>query len=124
MDKRIEKFHKKHPTVRRALYSIAVILAVLAIGTVGFHCIEHYSYTYSFFYTSMLATGEGPATSPATQTGLLFASVMSFVSVGTVIIALAYLFGPFIGKFFRFSEKELKKEEKKLEREVEGSRES
>ena len=66
---------------------------------------------YSFFFISMLATGEGPATNPSTQLGQIFASVMAFVSVGTVVVALIYLFGPFFGRFLKFSEVELKKEE-------------
>ena len=36
---------------------------------------------------------------------------MAFVSVGTVVVALIYLFGPFFGRFLKFSEVELKKEE-------------
>jgi len=107
-----------HPVIRRAAYSVAVILGVLIIGTLGFHYIEHYSYTYSFFFMSMLATGEGPATNPSTHLGLVFASVMAFVSVGTVVVALVYLFGPFFGRFLKFSEVELKKEERMIKKKI------
>jgi len=109
---------KLHPFIRRAAYSVAVILGVLIIGTLGFHFIEHYSYTYSFFFISMLATGEGPVTNPSTHMGLIFASVMAFVSIGTVVVALVYLFGPFFGRFLKFGEVELKKEERIIKKKI------
>lgn len=103
-----------HPLHRRAIYSLALVALVLAAGTVGFHLIEHYSYINSFYFVSMLATAEGPATTPATFLGKIFASAMAFVSVGSVIFALAYIFGPFVAKVAGLSERRLEREEKVL----------
>ncbi|MDE1860072.1 MAG: hypothetical protein KGH67_06130, partial [Candidatus Micrarchaeota archaeon] len=46
---------------RRAIYSFLLIFAVLFIGTVGFHFIEGYPYIDAFYFVSMLATAQGPA---------------------------------------------------------------
>ncbi len=108
----------RHPLHRRALFSFLLVAAVLAFGTIGFHLIEHYSYVNSFYFVSMLATAEGPATTPVTAVGKIFASVIAFVSVGAVIFALAYIFGPFIAKVAGLGEKKLEKEEKIISKDV------
>jgi H+/gluconate symporter-like permease len=61
---------------------------------VGLHYTEGYSYLNSFYFTAMLATGEGPNTAPVTAAGKIFVGVMAFVSVGTVVGALLFIFGP------------------------------
>jgi voltage-gated potassium channel len=103
---------------RRAAYSFGLIAAVLLIGTLGMHWIEGWSYLDSFYFTSFIATGQGPPANlnPATSSGKVFASVLAFVSVGTVITALLFLFGPFLGRLLRAGEEKIVE----LEREVEG----
>ncbi len=101
--------------LKRAKRAIALVLAVLAIGTLSFHYIENYSLTYSLFYASMLATGEGPPTPPVTQAGQLFASIYAFVSVGSTVTALLFIFGPFFGKFLKTEEAAIERDVKKLE---------
>ena len=44
----------------RAVYSIALIAAVELVGTVAMHAIEGWSYLDSFYFTSFIATGQGP----------------------------------------------------------------
>ena len=61
---------------------------------VGLHYIEGYTYLNAFYFTAMLATGEGPNTAPVTAAGKVFVGVMAFVSVGTVLGALLFIFGP------------------------------
>jgi voltage-gated potassium channel len=107
-----------HPLHRRALFSFVLVAAVLAFGTIGFHLLEHYSYVNSFYFVSMLATAEGPATTPVTAVGKIFASFIAFVSVGSVIFALAYIFGPFIARVAGVSERKLKKEERIISKDV------
>lgn len=51
---------------------------------------------------------------PATALGQLFSSAMAFLGVGTVVVTLMCLFGPFFIDLFRLGEKEFGKEEKKL----------
>ncbi len=103
-----------HSFRRRAVYSFALIFLVLFIGTLAFHFIEGYSYIDAFYFVSMLATAQGPAVTPATSLGKIVASVIAFVSVGCVIVALGFLFGPFFGKVMRMEERKLKQDERSI----------
>lgn len=91
-----------HSFWRRGLYSLGSVTAVLFVGTLGMHFFEGFSYLDSFYFTSMIATGQGPAPSvaPASPAGKLFACLLAFVSVGTVLAAFGFLFGPFFGKLW------------------------
>jgi hypothetical protein len=104
--------------LRRAVYSFLIVFSVLVIGTIGFHLIEHYSYVDAFYFISMLVTAQGPATTPSTTLGKLFASAMAFISVGAVVFALAFLFGPFFGKLLKIGEREFEKEESLFKKDV------
>ena len=99
-----------------------MIAAVVAIGTFAMHAIEGWSYLDSFYFTSFIATGQGPPSNlqPASDLGKVFSSVLAFVSVGTVITALLFLFGPFLGRVLKAGEEKLEDAEKRVEREVEG----
>lgn len=79
------------------------------VGTIYFHFIGRDSYSNSFYFVSMLATAEGPTSTPTTVLGKLFALLIAFVSVGAVVFALVFLFGPFFAKMFRAEEKGIKK---------------
>lgn len=103
--------YEGRPMLRRAAYSAALVVAVLLIGTAAFHYVEGYSYVNAFYFMSMLATAEGPTIAPVTVLGKLLASFFAFVSVGSVIFALAFLFGPFLGKVLRLEERKLSKDE-------------
>ncbi len=106
---------------RRAVYAFALIVAVVVIGTVAMHAIEGWSYLDSFYFTSFIATGQGPPSNlqPDSPLGKVVSSVLAFVSVGTVITALLFLFGPFLGRLLREGEEKLEeigKEVKELEK--------
>ena len=109
-----EKIRSHRRFIDRAAYSLALVFSVLLVGTLGMHYLENYSYINAFYFVSMLATGEGPTTIPITAAGKLFASLIAFVSVGTVLFSLAFLFGPFMIGLFREEEAKLKKEEAKV----------
>jgi len=98
-----------------------LLATVVIIGTLAMHAIEGWSYLDSFYFTSFIATGQGPPGNlqPASALGKVFSSVLAFVSVGTVITALLFLFGPFLGRVLRAGEEKLEKVEKEVEREVE-----
>lgn len=106
----------------RAVAAFAVIAAVVTLGTVVMHALEGWSYLDSFYFTSFIATGQGPpgnllVSDPA---GKVFASILAFVSVGTVVTALLFLFGPFLARVIRAGEEKVEKIEKEIqEREVE-----
>ena len=93
--------HHYHSVWRRTLYSAILILSVLAVGTVGFHRIEHMKTIDAFYMTSMIATAQGPSQPPVTALGKLFASLMAVLSVGLVVAAIGFLFGPFLGQLWR-----------------------
>ena len=106
--------YARHPVYRRALYSFMIVASVVSIGTLGIHYLEGYSYVESFFFISMLATGEGPPVLPATSAGKIFSSLMAFISIGTVVFALSFILGPFLGRLFRAGWEKLEEEERIL----------
>lgn len=103
---------------KRAAYSVGVVAAMVAIGSVVMHLIQGWSYLDSFYFTSFIATGQGPPANlyPSSAVGKIFASILAFVSVGTVVTALLFLFGPFLGAVLRLSEEKFEE----LEEDVEG----
>ena len=104
--------------LERAAYSLILIAAVVLMGTVVMHSIEGWSYLDSFYFTSMIATGQGPPANldPQSAFGKVFTAVLAFVSVGTVISALLFLFGPFFGRVFRLGVEKIEEAEKERER--------
>jgi hypothetical protein len=113
-----ETNHRYRSIYKRALYSLTLVVVVLLSGTIAFHYIEHYTYVDAFYFMSMLATAEGPAIIPATVAGKLLASFMAFLSIGSVIFALAFIFGPLMLELLRDSEKEIRKEEKIFKKDI------
>jgi hypothetical protein len=101
-----------------------LIAAVVTIGTLAMHAIEGWSYLDSFYFTSFIATGQGPPGNlqPGSALGKAVSSVLAFVSVGTVITALLFLFGPFLGRVLKAGEEKLEEVEKEVERRAESSR--
>ena len=95
--------HHYHSPYRRGFYSLSLLLGVVTLGMVGIHVLENFSYVDSFFFTSMIATGQGPVgdLSPQTTAGKIFTSFLAFISVGTLLAALGFLFGPFLGKLWK-----------------------
>jgi voltage-gated potassium channel len=93
----------KYPgtSLRRAVYAIMSIIIVMLVGIVGFHYIEGMNYINAFYFESMLATGQGPPFPLLTDSGKIFASVMAFVSVGSVITTLIFTLGPILAQFWK-----------------------
>ncbi|MDE1828395.1 MAG: hypothetical protein KGH65_04505 [Candidatus Micrarchaeota archaeon] len=107
-----------HSIYRRAFFAFLLVFGIMFFGTIAFHYVEGYSYIDSFYFMSMLATAEGPTTIPVTVLGKLLASVLAFVSIGAVIFALGFIFGPFFGRLVRSGERELVKEEKIIKKDL------
>ena len=99
--KQAQKKHRYHSLGKRASYSLILIASVLLLGTAGFHRLEKLSYLDAFYLTSMLATAQGPSQAPITVAGKFFASFMAFLSVGIVVAAIGFLFGPFLGELWK-----------------------
>lgn len=111
MQKSLKKHHL-HSFRNRGIYCLVIASFVLGIGTLGFHGIEGFSYIDSFYFASLIATGQGPAPSifPLTLLGKLFTCFFAFVSVGSMVASLGFLFGPFLGQLFRIGVIKLEEE--------------
>jgi hypothetical protein len=104
---------------RHILASFALVAIVMVVGMVGLRFFEGLSYLDAFYFMSMLATTQGPLNEPATPAGKVFVAIMAFVSVGSVVAALASMFGPFWSRIWStvsFLEEELHARKKETER--------
>lgn len=106
--------HRFHSFKKRGFYAFLLVASILLVGTVGMHLLEGYSYLDAFYFMSMIATAQGPSATPATAAGKIFAAGMAFVSVGFVIAAIGFLFGPFLGLLWRIGHDRLEEEIKVL----------
>jgi hypothetical protein len=104
--------------LRRVLTAILGIALIMVIGTVGFHVLEGMNYVNAVYFESMLATGQGPPLQLNTDAGKIFASVMAFVSVGSVITTLVFTLGPIFGMIWRESLERVETEARKMEGEI------
>ena len=106
--------------LRRVAYALTGVAAVLIIGVVGFEKIEGMRLVNAIYFESMLATGQGPPLTLNTDAGKLFASVMAFASVASVITTLFFTVAPIGAQIWREvlekGEEEVKKIEKDLSR--------
>ncbi len=97
-----------------------MVLIVMVIGTAGIHLIEGMSWIHAFYYMSMLATAQGTPEVPKTDAGLLFSSLMAFISVGIVVAALGFLFGPFFGELWHIGMRKAEEEFEHLHKKKHG----
>jgi hypothetical protein len=100
---------------RRLFYAVSGIVLVMVIGIVGFHQIEGMDWVNALYFESMLATGQGPPLTLTTDSGKIFASVMGFVSVGTVFTSLVVTLVPIISQLWREGLERVEKDAKTLE---------
>ncbi len=116
---------------RRAIYALTAVALAEIVGTVGFHIIESAGWINAFYFESMLATGQGPPFALNTNAGKIFASVMGFVSVGSVLSAVIFTLGPIMVTLWhegmqsvesgaRRIEQDVVHDVRKLERELTG----
>jgi hypothetical protein len=108
--------------LRRLVGSVSIIGFVLVVGTLGIHLLEGASYLNAFYFECMLATGQGPPFALTTAAGKLFASVMAFVSIGSVITGVVFILGPLLGRLWREGIDWAEEEARKVERRLEGHR--
>jgi hypothetical protein len=103
---------------RRLFYAVSSIVLVMVVGIVGFHQIEGMGWVDALYFESMLATGQGPPLALTTDSGKIFASVMGFVSVGTVFTSLVVTLAPIISQLWRESLVRVEKDAKALENDL------
>ena len=104
------------------VYSLSLIALVLVVGVVGFHQLEGMRWVDAVYFESMLAAGQGPPIPLITDWGKIFASVMGFVSVGTVLVTLVVNLGPIMSQVWRESLEQLETDARKLEQDVSGKK--
>ncbi len=105
---------------RRALYSLLAVGVVLAIGTLGFHWIANVGFIDAFYFESMLATGQGPPFPLTSDTAKLFASVMAFVSIGSVLTSVVFTLGPIASKLWHEAAERVEQEVRIVGEELDG----
>ncbi len=105
--------------LRRLIWALLGIGLILVIGTVGFHLLAGLSPVDSFYFESMLATGQGPPFTLTTDDAKIFASIMAFVSVGSVVSTLLFAVGPIVRRFWREESERIEADARRLEQEVE-----
>lgn len=91
----------------------------MAVGTLRLMLIEGWNLVPSFYFMALLATAEGPAATPATDTGKIFAAIMAFFSIGAAISAITFTFGPLFASVLKEGVYYLEKEEERLKDRVE-----
>ena len=101
-----------HSFLHRSFYALGSVIAVLGLGTFFMRRLEGFSAIDAFYFTSMIATGQGPAPSiqPQTPIGKIFTCFLAFVSVGTMLASFGFLFGPFFGQIWRIGVIKLEEE--------------
>lgn len=106
--------------LRRIAYAMTSIVAVMLVGILGFHYIEGMDYVDALYFESMIATGQGPPLALTTDAGKVFASIMAFVSVGSVITTLVFTFGPMLSQLWREGLEKVEAEARTVEKGIEG----
>ncbi len=107
---------------RQVFYALSGIVVVVVIGTVGFNQIEGMRWVDAFYMESMLATGQGPPMQLTTDAGKIFASIMGFVSVGSVITGLVFTLVPIISQLWREGIERVEMDARALEKELAGKK--
>ena len=111
--------HPLSPFTKRAGYAVLILAIVMAIGTGGLMLIEGWGLVPSFYFMALLATAEGPAATPATDIGKIFAAIMAFFSIGAAISAITFTFGPLFGSALKEGLRYVEKEEEKVKDKLE-----
>jgi uncharacterized membrane protein len=111
--------HSLSPFTKRAFYAIVVLAIVMAVGIFGLMLIEGWDLVASFYFMALLATAEGPAATPATDVGKIFAAIMAFFSIGAAISAITFTFGPLFGSVLKEGVHYFEKEEERVKDKLE-----
>src|SRR5579885_1717482 len=85
----------------RAAVALAVVISLVTIGTVGYSYIEKQNLLKSFYIMSMVFTAQGPPSAPSTVAGLIFTSIMAYVSIGVLVSLIGFIFGPLLVQTFK-----------------------
>jgi voltage-gated potassium channel len=72
-------------------YLLGFVILTLAIGTVFYHTVEHFSWVDSYYFcvVTLATVGYGDLT-PHTTLGKLFTTLYIFIGVGTITAFITY----------------------------------
>lgn len=118
MEQRQRRVVYPRAALRRIAYGLTLIAAVMIVGIVGFRELAHLSLVDSFYEESMIATGQGPTIELNSDAAKIFASLMAFVSVGSVITTLFFTLAPVLAVTWREVIEHLEVEAKKVEEDL------
>ena len=104
--------------IRRAIYALAFLGIVLAVGTIGFHFIASLGWVDSFYFESMLATGQGPPLALTTDSAKIYASILAFVSVGSVLTTVIFTLGPIVARLWHEAALRIEQDARELEHDL------
>lgn len=82
--------------LRSAAIGSAIIFGSLFLGMLGYRQFEGMNWTDAFLNASMLLSGMGPISAPATENGKLFAGMYALYSGFVVILASGIVFAPLV----------------------------
>jgi hypothetical protein len=74
--------------------ALALVMASLGAGMIGYHLTEHLNWIDSFLNAAMLLGGMGPVNAPATFWGKIFAGVYALYCGLAVIMIAGLLLAP------------------------------
>ncbi len=82
--------------LRSIAVSILLLIAMIAIGTIGFHAVEKYSVLDSALNSIMIMTGVGTVGAINTTAGKVFTGIYSILSTLVFFTVLAIIFTPLL----------------------------
>jgi hypothetical protein len=78
---------------------LAIVVASLLIGMVGYHGLEKLDWLQSFLNASMLLGGMGPVDAPRTAAGKLFSGLYALYCGFAVLAVAGFVFAPIFHRF-------------------------
>lgn len=84
---------------KSSLVGLAIVVASLLIGMIGYHGLEKLDWLQSFLNASMLLGGMGPVDAPRTAAGKLFAGLYSLYCGFAVLAIAGFVFAPVFHRF-------------------------
>jgi len=106
------------PRLRGAIYALGFLGLVLAIGTAGFHGIANLGRVDPLYFESMLASGQGPRLPLTADSAKLYAPLMAFVSVGSVLTTVIFTLRPVLAHLGHEAAQRLEQDAGQLESEL------
>jgi hypothetical protein len=98
---------------RRLALAASIVALVLSLGIGGYHGFEGLSYLDSLLNASMILSGMGPVSVPATVGGKLFASFYALFSGIVFLTVAAIVLGPVMTRILHRFHFEMGQEERR-----------